>query len=287
MQVTPHVHALKIPFRLQAGAGRMLERFVYAYIVLGKRVGLIDCGVAGSAAALIEEVRQAGREPREIDTVFLTHAHPDHMGGLLELKRATGCRVAAHSADAPWVQDVEKQNRERRILNFAELVEGETTVDILLRDGERIDLGDGCTLEVRHTPGHSAGHLCFLYPGEGVLFSGDAVPFTGAVPIYDDPVATLDSLRTLQGMQGVEVLLSSWDEPRRGEQIVRLLREAPEYVRTIHRLVTAELEGSPEIGAEELAARVLPHLGLAQAAGVPIVVRTFQGHLDAREARLG
>lgn len=44
----------------------------------------------------------------------------------------------------------------------------------MLRDGDRIELG-GRTLEVRHTPGHSPGHMCFWEAERGYLFSGDLV----------------------------------------------------------------------------------------------------------------
>ncbi len=285
MQVTPHVHAVRISFRLQAGPGKTIERFVYAYIVFGQKIYLIDCGVKGSSTQLLDYIRQAGRDPRDIAIVLLTHAHPDHMGGLLELKNATGCRVAAHSGDVPWVEDVDRQNRERTIPNFGELVEGNVKVDTLLQDGDRIDLGDGSFLEVRHTPGHSAGHLCFLYPKEGVLFSGDAVPFKGAVPIYDEVDGSLDTLETIRNMKGWNIILSSWDEPRRGEEIAPLLDSAAQYIRDIHGMVGEELNRAPELKAEELSERVLSRLGLADAARVPIVVRTIRAHMNARNVR--
>jgi glyoxylase-like metal-dependent hydrolase (beta-lactamase superfamily II) len=64
-----------------------------------------------------------------------------------------------------------------------------------LVDGERIDLG-GMTLETIHTPGHTPGHLSFLVPEHGLLFSADVdlAPFMGTtLPMLtplSDPLTT-------------------------------------------------------------------------------------------------
>lgn len=46
MQVTKHVHAIKIPFQITNNLGITVDRFVYAYLIYGKKICLIDSGVA-------------------------------------------------------------------------------------------------------------------------------------------------------------------------------------------------------------------------------------------------
>ena len=80
MKVTEDIHALKIPFKLRVGSDKTLDRFVFAYLIFGDQICLIDSGVAGSEAIIFDYVKKAGRNPREITRLVLTHAHPDHIG---------------------------------------------------------------------------------------------------------------------------------------------------------------------------------------------------------------
>jgi len=82
MPMPDHIGAIRIPFRLQVGPGKSLERFVYAYVIFGPHIVVIDSGVAGSAKTILDSVRARGRDPQEVATVVLTHAHLDHIGGL-------------------------------------------------------------------------------------------------------------------------------------------------------------------------------------------------------------
>jgi len=66
MQVTDHIHALKIHFKLLVRPGKMLDRFVYAYLIYGDQICLVDSGVAGSEVVIFDYVTHTGRDPREI-----------------------------------------------------------------------------------------------------------------------------------------------------------------------------------------------------------------------------
>ena len=48
MQISNHVHALKIPFQIPVAEDNFLDRFVYVYIILGDRICLVDSGVSGA-----------------------------------------------------------------------------------------------------------------------------------------------------------------------------------------------------------------------------------------------
>lgn len=63
---------------------------------------------------------------------------------------------------------------------------GSLAVNRLLEDGEVFDLGCGPKLRVFHTPGHSKGSISILLLGYMALFTGDAVPVPGEMPIYED-----------------------------------------------------------------------------------------------------
>jgi hydroxyacylglutathione hydrolase len=139
MKVTETIHAVKHPFMLALGQGIYVDRFVYSYILIGKRICLIDTGVSGTAALLETCLNELGRSMEEVSLVLLTHAHPDHIGGCLALKKNSPASFGAHAADKGWIEDVERQYRERPNLSFFELVAGPVRVDKILKEGDVIE----------------------------------------------------------------------------------------------------------------------------------------------------
>ncbi|RPJ19194.1 MAG: MBL fold metallo-hydrolase [Desulfobacteraceae bacterium] len=289
MEVTKQVHAVKIPFKLAAGSGKTLDRFVYAYLVYGRKICLVDSGVSSSYRVLSDYVRQTGRDPRDINRLVLTHAHPDHMGGARTVQKETGCQVTAHSLDKPWIEDVDLQYRERPILNLYSLVEGSVKVDQTLEDGDTLELGEGLILRIIHTPGHSKGSISLVLEPTGLLFSADAIPMRGAVPIYEDVLSSIDSIRKLKQWKGLTTLLASWDEPRQGEQVYSLMEEGLLHFQQVHDLVRRIRVGSPDADLTVFASQVLQAMNLPQTALIPIVIRSLEAHLRVadREDLLG
>jgi glyoxylase-like metal-dependent hydrolase (beta-lactamase superfamily II) len=279
MQVSDHIHAIKIPFKLEVHPGSMLDRFVFAFLIYGKRIGLIDSGVKGSETMIIDYVRQTGRNPHEIDRLVFTHSHPDHIGGGDALRRQTGCDIAAHSEARPWIENVDHQYAARPIANFYDLVGGSVPVDIGLTDGDRLELGGGHQLEVIHTPGHSKGSVCLLHKRDRALFTGDAVPKAGTVPIYEDVLASRQSIKKIQQIKGVEVLMTSWDDPHRGERVKSFLKAGFNWFQQVHDAVAGETAERDSGDLVATSARVLKRLGFPETAAIPIITRSIKAHL--------
>ena len=112
----------------------MIDRDVYSYIVFGNQITLIDTAVMGAETIIFDYIRKQGIDPKEISMVVLSHSHPDHIGAVKAIKEATGCQVAAYSAEKDWIEDTEKQFRERPVPGFHTLVGGPVSVDRLLAD---------------------------------------------------------------------------------------------------------------------------------------------------------
>lgn len=284
MQVTRNVHMLRLPFFISISQDGVLERFVNVFIITGPTITLVDAGVAGSDAKIFEYIRSIGRDPAEISLLILTHSHPDHLGGARAIRQSTGCAVAAHAGERAWIEDVNLQCTNRPVPGFHSLVGGPVPVDRLLEDGDVLELGAGHALDcvVFHAPGHSQGSISLLIRGEGVLITGDAVPVPGDIPVYDDVLASVQSIRRLLRIEGVRVLLSSWDEPAAGICAYRKMHEAIRYLQQIHTTVL-RTAASCSPSQMELCRRVAASLGLPPQAATPLLARTFSAHLSLRD----
>jgi glyoxylase-like metal-dependent hydrolase (beta-lactamase superfamily II) len=279
MQVTEHIHALKIPFKLRVGPDITVDRFVFADLIFGDQICLIDSGVAGSETMILEYIKKAGRDPQDIARIIFTHSHADHIGGGQALKKQTGCKLAAHINAKPWIENVDQQYAERPIGNFYDLVGGSVEIDSGLKDGDQVDLGDGKTLEIFHTPGHSKGSISLLFNKDRAIFSGDAVPKPGTVPIYENVATSIESIKKLKQIEGLEILIASWDDPQFGASVYPSMDAGLQWFQQIHEAVLAEAAGSDALDGEDLCARVLKRLGFPEIPLVPIVVTSIGAHL--------
>lgn len=282
MQITKHIHAIKIPFQIPVGPGKKVDRFVYIYLIYGKKIVLIDSGVATSENMIFDYIRKTGRNPEDISLIILTHSHPDHIGSAHEIQRRTGCMIAAHHGERSWIEDVELQSRERPVPDFHSLVGGSVRIDRILANGDILDL-DGTKLEVFHTPGHSAGSISLLLPGDRALFTGDAIPLAKDLPIYDDVMASVRSIRKIKAIDGIEFLLSSWDDPKKGIDSYRIMDEALSYLARIHEAVKDVVKNDFPNDSMELCRLVLRKLNLPEMTANPLIARSFAAHRNASD----
>jgi hydroxyacylglutathione hydrolase len=286
MQITPSIHAIRHSFRIPIGPGITLDRFVYSYLVYGDTITLIDTGVAGCEKDIFEYITSTGRDPSEIALIILTHSHPDHIGSAGAIRQVTGCSIAAHPAERAWIENVDLQNRERPVPGFATLVGGPVKVDHELVDGDTIEPDETRAGEmlVFHTPGHSNGSISLLLHSDGALFCGDAIPVVGDLPIYEDAAASVHSVKRLHGLNGICVLLSSWDEPRTGDAAYQQMDNALDYLRKIQKTVLA-LSAEGITDPVELTQKAAAVLGLPPQAFTPLLARTIAANLQLRDQK--
>lgn len=275
------IEPVRIPFVVPAPAGP-ISRFVSVYLlVTSERIILIDTGVRGSEQLIFTRILEVGRKPEEISMVILTHAHPDHIGAAKAIQEATGCTIAAHAADRAWIEDPERQGRERPVPGFSNLVGGGVAVDRVVGDGDSIDIGDSRTAEAIHTPGHSQGSIClFLHPDRD-LFTGDAVPVPGDMPVYDDPIASMQSINRLRKLEHIHHILPAWDDPAEGKAAYQALDDGLEYLHHIHDTVKEIAGDRPVTNPLELTRETLKEAGLPPEMANPMVVRSVMAHLRA------
>ncbi len=203
---------------------------------------------------------------RRVTAIWLTHHHPDHVGGLEWLRRRLDCPVRCHP------------------LTAERLAERGITVDGALADGDRVELAGSppFVLRVVHTPGHARGHLCFFEEHRRALVAGDMVAGFGTLvidPPEGDMSDYLDSLDRLADLRPRFLfpahgpVLDDAGAKLRGYSRHRLWREA--------RVLEAWQRGRREPG--EMLDEVYPDLAPAAR---PLAERQIVAHL-VRLERLG
>lgn len=229
------------------GIHRLGNRIVNYYLVEGDDgLTLIDAGLPAFRGQLDSALRG-----RQLDAVVLTHGHVDHVG-VAEGRRQAGATVYVHSGDAAMARDGVEQKTEGNIVRYLRYAATWRLLGLAIRSGgvrrpkiaEVVEFGDGEVLDVPgrplvvHTPGHSNGHVAFLFADRGALLAGDAVctwnPLTGrpGPQILPRAFATstaqaMDSLSRIESLEASVVLPGHGDPWTEGTgALVARAREA-------------------------------------------------------------
>lgn len=132
---------------------------------------LIDAGLSLAAKRVLEQLRKWGRQPGDVKRILVTHAHPDHVGGLPALAKSTGAQVICTATEKPYTEGTTPVLRKGH--KPGQPMAG-TPVSRTVEDGQVMpDVMAG--LQVVATPGHSMGHAAFWQPRQGVLICGDTM----------------------------------------------------------------------------------------------------------------
>jgi hydroxyacylglutathione hydrolase len=123
-----------------------------------------------------------------LTSIFLTHAHVDHMAGMNELRKAfPEARMYMDKRDRPFLRDPEK--------NLSYMFPTPTLVDdanVWVKDGDEIETS-GYTFQVIDTAGHTPGGISFYLKKEGIVFTGDSL-FQGSIGRTDFPGGSMKEL---------------------------------------------------------------------------------------------
>jgi hydroxyacylglutathione hydrolase len=153
------------------------------YLVIDEatnRAVLIDPG--DEPARILAALRASGAT---LESIWLTHAHFDHVGGLAGVVRAHPVPVHMHPLEAP-LHEVAVD----AALRFGIRIEAPPPADRELAEGDLVRVGSQ-QLTVMHVPGHAPGHVAFH--DDHVIFGGDCL-FAGSIGRTDLPFADRETL---------------------------------------------------------------------------------------------
>ncbi len=115
-----------------------------------------------------------------VKQIIITHAHIDHVGGALRLKRLTGAPILLNERDLPLLEMMDMQ------AGWLGIAPPEVAPpDGNLEDGMTIGLASYPAL-VLHTPGHTEGSVCLHFAPQNLLLAGDTL-FAGSIGRTDLP----------------------------------------------------------------------------------------------------
>lgn len=182
-----------------------VEWYVGVILFVGKRrIGLVDTGFEKTPTEYVFPViKELGRSLSELDYVVNTHRDGDHIQGNKAIKENTKAKIAAHELEVEAIPDV----------------------DIKLKDGDMVTLGDR-RFKVIHTPGHRPGSVCLYDPKEFTLITEDVVCGDRADLVRMGKEIQIASLRKLLNLETRVLVMGhpfrpigkpilTGDEPRR------------------------------------------------------------------------
>ncbi len=261
------VHQIKIDFNIS----EQIIRFVYVYIIEADSLYLIDSGVFGCEKQILSYLDNIGRDISEIKGIFITHAHPDHIGAAAWFQANTGCIIYASEGEKMWIEDINLQFKERPIPNFYQLAGKSSMVDVVVKDGDVFNPEDGVMVKVIRTAGHSCDEVSYLVNDN--LFIGDSVPVKGDIPIFIDEGEMRKTLHVLKEIRGVETYYPAWDQTYTAEMMNSKLSEASEIVDLLKKTVS-ELDDGAELSV--LVDRICDRLKMSMLKNNPLFCRTIE-----------
>ncbi|MBO8170912.1 MAG: MBL fold metallo-hydrolase [Bacillaceae bacterium] len=184
------IHKLVIPTPFMVGP-------VNLYLIEGDALTLIDAGPKTDEAreSLIQQLKELGIQPSDIDQVILTHHHMDHVGLLDYLREVSSFKLLGHPRNQSWISQ-DKAFYDHHEQFFMGLYRSlgvpekyldaiprlkqqifryscSTSLDLELREGDTVPGLPGW--RVIETPGHARSHISLYRETDGLMIGGDHI----------------------------------------------------------------------------------------------------------------
>jgi glyoxylase-like metal-dependent hydrolase (beta-lactamase superfamily II) len=240
------------PIQLTSTFYQLGTPFFPVYLSVGGKAMLIEGGTSATYDIIVSQLKALKIDPLQIAYIALTHSHADHIGAFPRFKAAwPHIQIIASTAAAKllsngavidgfhWLdnaiskallanQDIAEPPAPMEKWSFA--------IDVLVKQGDVIDLGQGIQWQVNEIPGHAPCLLAFLEASEGVLAIGDATGFynperNAIWPNYFGGLEPYcDSIKKLAGLPAKSLALSHNGFQRDARQfLAKALRVTGEY----------------------------------------------------------
>lgn len=140
----------------------------------GDGLTLIDASIASSGKAILSQLERAGYALNAVKRILITHAHPDHVGAVTTLQKATGAQLIVPDGERAVIEGETPIPRAATFLKPPQTILKGMKADQTLQDCDVLNevLGG---LQAISTPGHAPGHMAYWQPQRRILFCGDVI----------------------------------------------------------------------------------------------------------------
>src|SRR5947207_15500791 len=81
----------------------VIETYATTTLLVDDRLILVDTSADADAGKVVDYLNHIRVKPKDLSTIFITHTHPDHVGGLAAIKHGSPAKVAAHKIEADFI----------------------------------------------------------------------------------------------------------------------------------------------------------------------------------------
>jgi hydroxyacylglutathione hydrolase len=204
----------------------------YVYLVHDAESGQTVAIDPGLAAPVLEALSQ---KKWQLDYIFNTHQHWDHVDGNLELKQQTGCTIIGGQGDAARIPGLDKE----------------------VGDGDLLMLGKH-QINVMATPGHTLHHIAYYFSEQQWLFCGDTVFVMGCGRLFEGTAEQLwQSLQKIRALPTATLIYCTHEYTQKNGQFALAIEPdnaaLQHKMHEVDKLRANKLPTVPSTLAEELA----------------------------------
>jgi glyoxylase-like metal-dependent hydrolase (beta-lactamase superfamily II) len=185
--------------------------FSHVFLVYTPEPVLIDTGMPFQRKKVLRALNHTGVKLTDIKHIIFTHHDVDHIGNAVKLQELTGAKLWASAEDIPYITGEKQRHSFKKYIG--KMLRHKPT-DIYAFTGDKI-----YGIEVVPTPGHTPGHVCFLF--DGVLFAGDLLENKKGSLIPYPASWDWDYDKMLESVKKIASCDFKWVCPAHGSPILR------------------------------------------------------------------
>lgn len=195
----------------------------YIYIIRdlsSSEVAVVDPALADPVLEFLEKKKW------KLSYIINTHHHFDHVGGNLEIKSKTGCKIFGSKYDQHRIPGI----------------------DIQLDEKSYFKLGNS-TAKILYIPGHTLGHIAYYFEEDQKLFSGDTLFAMGCGRLFEGtPSQMLESLTQIKNLNPLTLIYCTHEYTlKNGEFALTVDRENPLLIQRMEQVRSNRNQSLPTV----------------------------------------